>query len=146
MKANQLIRCVVQYSLSLPYFSSQVSAGFPSPADDYVEQDLDLNQFLVEHPSSTYFVRVQGHSMTGAGIQDQDILVIDRSITPKHGSIVVALVSGELTVKRLSYEQDVIWLRPESPDYPSICIKKDDDFQIWGVVTSVVRRFTKTGF
>nr|WKN40200.1 translesion error-prone DNA polymerase V autoproteolytic subunit [Tunicatimonas sp. TK19036] len=146
MKTNQLVRCTIRYSIALPYFSYQVPAGFPSPADDYVEQDLDLNQFLVEHPSSTYFVRVQGHSMAGAGIQDQDLLVIDRSITPEHGSIVVALVSGELTVKRLCYEQEEIWLRPEHPDYPPIHIKKDDDFQIWGVVTSVVRRFTKSGY
>ena len=146
MNTKQLTRCVIRYSWALPYFSYQVPAGFPSPADDYVEQYLDLNQFLVEHPSSTYFVRVQGHSMIGAGIQDQDLLVVDRGVSPGHGSIVVALVAGELTVKRLCYEQGAIWLRPEHPDYPAMRIRKEDDFQIWGVVTSVVRRFTKAGY
>lgn len=144
MKANQITRCAIHQPLLLPYFSCRVSAGFPSPADDYVEQQLDLNQFLVAHPASTYFVRVRGHSMVGAGIHDQDLLVIDRSITPGHGSIVVALVSGEITVKRLSYESEGVCLRAEHPDYPAILIKPEDDFQIWGVVTSVVRRFTKS--
>lgn len=121
-----------------PLFVSAVSAGFPSPADDYIDRSLDLNEFLVEHPASTFFVRVQGDSMIGAGIHDGDILVVDRSAQPTDKKIVIAIVEGELTVKRLRMDNDNKQLVPENPQYAPIDITAG--CEIWGVVTSVIRK------
>lgn len=128
-------------SVPLPFFSSAVSAGFPSPADDYVDAPLDLNQYLIHHPSSTFFVRVNGDSMINAGIQHDDVLVVDRSLTPKHNDVVIAVLNSELTVKRLIKEGHRLALKPENPKYPITEITSDDAFNLWGVVTSVVHRF-----
>lgn len=124
--------------LSLPLFSSRVQAGFPSPADDHLEASLDLNQHLIKHPASTFFVRASGNSMVNAGINNNDILVVDRSLEPKHGDIIIAALNSELTVKRLHAKDNQVILKPESPDYPIIEINEEMDFLIWGVVTSVV--------
>lgn len=124
-----------------PIFSSKVPAGFPSPADDYIEQKLDLNEHLVTHPAATFFVRVEGHSMKDAGINSGDILVVDRSVKPIHGKVVVAILHGEFTVKRLSMTEDTpptITLIAENDDYPDIPITEEMEFSIWGVVTSVI--------
>lgn len=126
---------------ALPLYESRVSAGFPFPADDHLEASLDLNQHLVKHPSATFFVKASGESMVNAGINDQDILVVDRSLEPKHGDIVIAALNGELTVKRLFLKNRQVQLQPKNPHYPVIDITEDTEFLIWGVVTSVIHRF-----
>ena len=123
---------------ALPLLLVRVPAGFPSPADDYVDKSLDLNEHLVPHPESTFFLRVQGESMIGAGIHDNDILVVDRSLRPTSGKVVVAVVDGELTVKRLLLANDRWVLMPENPDYPPLEVPPESDFQVWGVVRHVV--------
>ncbi|GAB4359445.1 MAG: translesion error-prone DNA polymerase V autoproteolytic subunit [Methylohalobius crimeensis] len=124
-----------------PLFGSKVPAGFPSPADDHQEDSLDLNQHLVKHPAATFFVRVEGDSMTGVGIHHGDLLVVDRALEPKSGSIVVAAVNGELTVKRLKVERERLRLMPENPDFKPLEIGEGMEFLIWGVVAHAVRSF-----
>jgi len=124
--------------LECPLFLSQVAAGFPSPADDTVESALDLNTHLIKNPSATFFVRVSGESMMKAGIHPGDLLVVDRSIFPKHNHIVIAVVNGELTVKRLHLKHERITLMPENNLFDPLPITKEMDFRIWGVVTSVI--------
>lgn len=126
-------------TLKLPLFTSKVPAGFPSPADDHLEAAIDLNRLCVQNPPATFFVRVEGHSMTGAGINDGDMLVVDRSLTAKHNSIVVAVVDGEVTVKCLDLSRGAVCLRARNPDYPDLPIKEGMDLHIWGVVAHVVR-------
>lgn len=128
-------------SYLLPLYSNTVSAGFPSPADDHKEGRLDLNDYLIRNPVSTFFVRVSGDSMNGVGIQPGDILLVDRSLEPKHNKIVIAAVNSELTVKRLYKKDDKICLMAENPNYPPIIINPETDLQIWGVVTSVIHQF-----
>lgn len=125
-------------SMQLPLFASRVPAGFPSPADDYVDQRLDLNSHLVEHPAATFFTRVSGHSMRGAGIHDGDLLIVDRALEPQDGRIVIAAINGELTVKRLRLRKSGNWLVPEHPDYRPLKITEGLDCVIWGVVTRVI--------
>ncbi len=124
----------------LPAFLSGIQAGFPSPADDYIENQLDINQLVVQHPAATFFVRVEGESMKDANIHTGDILVVDRSIEGSNGKIVVAIMNGEFTVKRLSKTPSGTFLVPENPKFPSIKIGPDSDFQIWGVVTYVIHK------
>lgn len=121
-----------------PLYSNRVRAGFPSPADDHIEAKLDLNQYLVKHPAATFFVRVEGDSMINAGIHENDILVVDRSLKPGHGKIVIAVINGELTVKRLNISQNEIVLLPENEQYPAIQVDESMEFNIWGVVTNVI--------
>ncbi len=123
-----------------PLFASGVAAGFPSPADDYIDRGLDLNELLIEHPAATFFVRVAGDSMTGAGIHDNDILVVDRSLAAVSGRIVIAIVNGELTVKRLRQRDGVVELVAEHPDYPSLVVTEEMGFEVWGVATAAIRR------
>ena len=125
---------------AFPLYASRVPAGFPSPADDYVDQRLDLND-LVERPAATFFVKVTGDSMTGASIHDGDLLLVDRSLEATDGKIVIAGVNGELTVKRLSLKGDEVWLMPENPAYPPLQLKEGLDCVIWGVVTRVIHSF-----
>jgi DNA polymerase V len=122
---------------ALPLYASRVPAGFPSPADDYVDQRLDLND-LIDRPAATFFVKVTGHSMTGASIHDGDLLVVDRSIEAVDGKIVIAAVNGELTVKRLTLKSGEVWLMPENPAFPPLQLKEGLDCVIWGVVTRVI--------
>ena len=124
-----------------PLCASTVAAGFPSPADDYMEGALDLNEFLIAHPAATFMVRVEGASMTGAGILSGDVLIVDRSVESRSGHIVIAIISGELTVKRLIKGGNGWFLKAEHPDYPPIKIGPDAECSIWGVVTGSVRRF-----
>ena len=123
-----------------PLFASKIPAGFPSPADDYVEDMLDLERLLVKRPAATFYLRVSGDSMSGAAIMSGDILVVDRSVEPKHGRIVVASIDNELTVKRLHRQGQRTALVPENPAYPPIEITDETDLLIWGVVTGVVRQ------
>ena len=129
---------LVNTQQTLPLFGGKVSAGFPSPADDYVEKSLDLNQFLVQKPAATFFVKAQGDSMLGAGIHHNDILIVDRSIEATPGKIVVCALNGELTVKRLIRTADAWWLQAENPAYPNILVQDELDMVVWGVVTNVI--------
>lgn len=126
--------------LALPLFAHSVRAGFPSPADDYVAGTLDLNEHLIAHQEATFLLRAKGHSMSGAGIQDGDLLVVDRSLNPAHRAVVIAVVDGEFTVKRLDKRGGCIRLLPENPDFAPIEFKDGQELQIWGVVTSVIHR------
>ena len=127
-------------SLKLPFFSASVAAGFPSPADDYIEAGLDLNEYLVKHPSSTFLARASGDSMTRAGILDGALLVVDKSLTPKNGSVVIAAINGELTCKILDIEHRL--LRAANPSYPSIALDDDTDLLIEGVVVHAINPMT----
>ena len=123
---------------ALPVFLGRLPAGFPSPADDYIEGKLDLNRHLIKHPAATFFVRVTGDSMIGAGIHSGDLLVVDRSLEAADRHVVAAVLDGELTVKRLSNQQGVLRLLPENLNYQPIEISRQHTFEIWGVVTSVI--------
>lgn len=118
-------------------FGSSISAGFPSPADDYVEKGLSLDELLIQHPSATYLVKANGNSMIGAGIYNGDILIIDRAVKPVTGDIVIAALDGELTCKYLNVEHQE--LRPANPRYPVIKIQDGSDFLVEGVVISSIR-------
>jgi DNA polymerase V len=122
-------------------FSHAVPAGFPSPADDYVEGRLSLDEHLIANKDATFFVRARGKSMEGAGIQDGNILVVDKSITPKSGSIVVAFVDGEYTVKTFIKRAGKIVLRPENPSFSEIEFKDGQELQVWGVVVGTVKKY-----
>lgn len=126
-------------SLEIPLFDS-VSAGFPSPAADYIEMELDFNSLLVTHPSSTFCVRVLGDSMRDANIHSGDILVVDRSLKVKSDSIVVSILNGEFLVKRLTLEGKQYFLVPENARYKTIQVYAYDDFEIWGIVTYIIHR------
>lgn len=130
-------------SLYLPLYSSPVSCGFPSPADDYIETPLDLNEHLITKPAATFFVRAKGDSMIGAGIFDNDLIIIDRSKTPAHDHIVLAVVNGEFTLKRLIKQHTHIWLYPDNPKYQPLKITEEMDFQIWGVVSYSIHKHLK---
>ncbi|MFK7934663.1 MAG: LexA family protein [Saprospiraceae bacterium] len=125
--------------LRLQFYDS-VSAGFPSPADDFIEQRLDLNQYLITSPSSTFFVRVEGFSMQNAGIYEGDILIVDRSRNLKNKDVIVAYIDGDFTVKRYIEHQGRHFLKPENPAYAVMEIQKDIPFQVWGVVTHVIHQ------
>ena len=127
--------------IPLPLYSCGVSAGFPSPADDYIGQQLDINDLLIRNPAATFFVRAAGDSMTGVGINDNDILVVDRSLEPVHGKIIIAAINGELTVKRLVKTDHSCELVAENPTYPPIEITEELSCIVWGVVTSVIHQF-----
>ena len=127
--------------MRLPFYLSRVAAGFPSPADDYVEKKLDLNEHLVKSPAATFFVRVSGESMTKAGIFHGDLLIVDRSLEVKEGSIIVAILNGEFTVKRFMKRDGHMFLAAENDAYQPIEIHSDMDFEVWGVVTNVIHSF-----
>lgn len=129
-------KCTTSYSLNL--FMIPVSAGFPSPAEDYIEEKLDLNQYLIHHPAATFFVRASGDSMIGAGIHSGDLLIVDRAVEAVNGSVVIAVVNGELTVKRLSIDGKRLLLLAENECYHPLEINEYADFQLWGVVTNVI--------
>ena len=124
--------------LSLPLLGSKAACGFPSPADDHLEGDLDLNQYLIKHPAATFFVRASGDSMCEAGILSGDLLIVDRSLTPQNNSIIIAAINGEFTVKRLQLKGKQIYLYPANRRYQPIEISNLENFQIWGVVTYAI--------
>ncbi|MBN1764601.1 MAG: translesion error-prone DNA polymerase V autoproteolytic subunit [Sedimentisphaerales bacterium] len=121
-----------------PLFTASVSAGFPSPADDYIEGQLDLNKHLIKHPAATYFVRVSGDSMIEAGIHSGDILIVDRSLEPRDKNVVIANLDGELTVKRIRIRNKKLMLMPENEEYSPHKLVPGNELEIWGVVTHVI--------
>jgi DNA polymerase V len=126
-------------SLNLPFVEEGISAGFPSPALDFVELSIDLNKHLIKNPSATFYGRVKGDSLRDAGIHNGDLLIIDRSIQPFNGKIAVCYVDGEFTAKRIKIEKTVIWLIAENEKYQPIQVTKENDFIIWGIVTHVIK-------
>lgn len=133
----------ISSTLSLQYADEGIRAGFPSPAQDYMEQAIDLNKELIRHPASTFYGRVVGNSMSGEGIEEGDILVIDKSLELMDGDLAICFVNGEFTVKRVKLEKDFAWLVPSNPDYEPIKVTKDDEFTIWGIVTYTVKKNRK---
>jgi len=120
--------------LKIPLLSDSISAGFPSPADDYTEENIDLNEHLISNPFSTFFLRVKGDSMINAGIKDKDLIIVDKSLIAKPGNIIIAMIDGEFTIKRLSIKNDELYLKAENHNYPDFRFKNHIDVQIWGVV------------
>ena len=127
-------------SKGISYFDTGVSAGFPSPTEDFKEQRLSLDKELIKNKEATFFARVSGQSMIDAGLDDKDLLMIDRSLEPINNKIAVCFLDGEFTVKRLRVDKNGVWLIPENPNYPIIKITEENDFIIWGIVTNVIKK------
>ena len=128
--------------LELPYISSGISAGFPSPALDFIDLSIDLNRHLIKNPSSTFYGRVKGDSMKDAGIHDGDLLVIDKSLEAADDKIAVCYIDGEFTLKRIRFEKNACWLIPANDSYQAIKVTEDNDFMIWGIVTHVIKKMS----
>jgi len=137
---DSVMTFIQSYDLSLPIYSNKVNAGFPSPADDFKETRISLDEELITNKEATFFAKVNGQSMIGAGLDDNDLLVIDRSLEPENNKIAVCFLDGEFTVKRLKVKNGEVWLQPENPNYPIIKITEENDFIIWGIVTSVIKK------
>ena len=139
---ESMVERILEYAHSggfkLPLYGGKVAAGSPAPTDDYIEGMMDLTEHLINDPATTFFVRVTGYSMINAGIHPDDILVVDRSLEPRHGKIVIAAVEGELTVKRLYKKNRTVRLMPENDEFEAINIAPDEVLHIWGVVTNVI--------
>jgi len=129
----------VSSALKLPFVVEGISAGFPSPADDFLDINIDLNKHLIKNPSTTFYGKVRGNSMIDAGIHDGDLLIIDKSLEPKNNKIAICFIDGEFTVKRIKIEKDIVWLIAENKDYKPIKVTKDNDFIIWGIVINVIK-------
>ena len=138
-KPEPLLACLPGFDI--PQFVSRLAAGFPSPATDYMEEALDLNTFLVRHKAATYAFAVKGQSMRDAGIHDGDKVLVDRSINPKHGQIVVAVVNGDYTIKRLHSVAGCIELHAENPEFLPRKFQEGEHLEVWGVVVGVIRRY-----
>lgn len=124
--------------IDLPFFDTGISAGFPSPADDFIELTINLNKEFIKNRDTTFFARVKGHSMKDAGIFDGDLLIIDKSIEPQNNKIAICQIDGEFTVKRIKIEKDIVWLIAENEDYKPIKVTPENDFIIWGIVTNSI--------
>ncbi|WP_370227215.1 LexA family protein [Mesoflavibacter sp.] len=140
-KSIRFFKTDVSSYLKLPFVANGISAGFPSPADDFLDINIDLNKYLIKNPTTTFYGRVSGNSMIDAGINDGDLLIIDKSLEPKSNKIAVCFIDGDFTVKRIQIEKDVIWLIAENKEYKPIKVTKDNDFVIWGIVTNVIKQF-----
>lgn len=138
-KALEIFRAEVNTELSLPIADEGIKAGFPSPAQDFMDLAIDLNKELVRHPASTFYGRVRGDSMQDAGVYDGDILIIDKSLEPRSGDIAVCYIDGEFTIKYIKIEKNVIWLQPANDNYKPIKVTIDNDFVIWGIVTYCIQ-------
>lgn len=127
-------------NIRIPYFGGGVAAGFPSPALDFMEKSIDLNKALSENPIATFYIKVEGNSMVNAGIEDKDVLVVDRSIEPQDHKIAICFIDGGFTVKRIKLKEDGLWLMPENENYSPIKVEDDSSFMIWGIVTYVIKK------
>ncbi|AOW08970.1 LexA family protein [Flavobacterium gilvum] len=130
----------LQSDLQIPYIGDGVSAGFPSPANDFLETTIDLNKELSENPLATFYIKVNGNSMIDAGINDKDVLVVDRSLEPQNNRIAICSIDGEFTVKRIQVEKDCLYLMPENPSYQPIKVTEENQLIIWGMVTYVIKK------
>lgn len=128
-------------SLELPFIDVGISAGFPSPADDFIELSIDLNKQLIKNKDTTFFAKVKGHSMKNAGIFDGDLLIIDKSLEPQNNKIAICQIDGEFTIKRIKIEKGVVWLIAENEEYEPIKVTPENDFIIWGIVTASIKKF-----
>ncbi len=137
---HQILSFEPNQSFYLPLFLQPVKAGFPSPAEEFMDTALDLNQYLVQHPAATFFVRVSGDSMINAGIYSGDLLVVDRSLNAIDNSIIIAVVNGEITVKRIKKMNNKIFLVPENKEFSPLEITAEMNFEVWGVVTFVIHK------
>ncbi|WP_281227141.1 LexA family protein [Flavobacterium aquiphilum] len=126
--------------MQIPYINEGVSAGFPSPATDFMESCIDLNKELSENPLATFYIKVKGNSMIDAGINDKDVLVVDRSLEPQNNKIAICCIDGEFTVKRIQVEKDCLFLMPENPNYEPIKVTEENQLIIWGMVTYVIKK------
>ena len=129
--------------MPLPYADGGIKAGFPSPAQDYISQAIDLNKELIHHPSTTFYGRVSGDSMKDAGLDDGDILVIDKSLEPRSGDMAVCYIDGEFTIKYIKIDAQVIWLIPANEAYKPIKVTPENEFQIWGIVTYSIKNHNR---
>ncbi len=136
----EIFSLTIETELELPLMPFDISAGFPSPALDFVGISIDLNRHLVEHPSATYYGRVQGESMKNAGINHGDLLIIDKSVEPTDGKIAVCYLDGEFTLKRLKIDSNGLWLLPENEDYKPIKIEAENNLTVWGIVTYIIKK------
>jgi len=126
--------------LMLPYVEQGISAGFPSPAEDFLDISIDLNKEFIKNPSATFYGRVKGNSMKDAGLENGDLLIIDKSLEPKNGKIAVCFIDGEFTVKRIKIEKKIVWLIAENKDYQPIMVTSENELLIWGIVTTVIKK------
>lgn len=127
--------------LEIPLMANEISAGFPSPALDFIDQSIDFNRHLIKHPAATFCGRVKGVSLKNAGIDNGDLLIIDRSLEPINGKIAVCYIDGEFTAKRIKIAKNEVWLMPENEDYQPIKVTEENNFLIWGIVTHVIKNF-----
>ena len=127
-------------NIRIPFFDQGVSAGFPSPALDFMENSIDMNKALAENPLATFFIKVEGNSMIDAGIENQDVLVVDRSLEPENNKVAICFIDGEFTVKRIKAENNQLWLMPENKAYQPILVTEENQFWVWGIVTYVIKK------
>ena len=132
---------LTEFDIELPLIDGGISAGFPSPAQDFIDLSIDLNRELIKNPSSTFYGRVKGNSMQDAGISDGDLLVIDKSLEPKDGKIAICFIDGEFTVKRIKIENNICWLMPANNAYKPIKVGEENHFLVWGIVIHVIKSF-----
>jgi DNA polymerase V len=125
--------------LELPFVENGISAGFPSPATDFLDSAIDLNKHLIRHPATTFIAVANGQSMKGAGIDNNDLLIVDKSIEPTNGAIAVCVIDGEFTLKRLVVKRREIFLMPENEDFKPIKISEFNEFEIWGILTYSIK-------
>ncbi len=136
----EIYKADIDTELSLPFADTGIKAGFPSPAQDFMDLAIDLNKELVRHPASTFYGRVKGDSMIDAGIHDGDILIIDKSLEPRSGDMAVCFIDGEFTIKYIKIEKKIIWLVPANEQYEPIRVTEENDFLIWGIVTYSIKK------
>jgi len=142
----EITKTLTFYTPKLPsgngaiFVDTGISAGFPSPVNDFSESRISLDDELIKNKDSTFYAKVKGQSMIGAGLDDDDLLVIDRSLPPENNKIAVCFLDGEFTVKRLRVDKNEVWLQPENPNYPIINITDENDFMVWGIVTNVIKK------
>lgn len=143
MKKEQKLRFYkpdFESELRIPFIPDGVSAGFPSPAADFMENNIDLNKELIENPLATFYIKVKGNSMIDAGINDKDVLIVDRSIEPQDNKIAICFIDGEFTVKRIKLQKDCLYLMPENSNYTPIKVTEENELIIWGIVTYVIKK------
>lgn len=143
IKKNQKLsfyKADYESKLRIPFVPDGVSAGFPSPAADFMENNIDLNKELSENPLATFYIKVKGNSMIDAGIEDKDVLIVDRSIEPQDNKIAICFIDGEFTVKRIKLQKDCLYLMPENSNYTPIKVTEENELIIWGIVTYVIKK------